>query len=75
MIKSIELPLALEKILQQKIDNGEITKFKSVEEFEKDLLNDFKQLHIPYKVSLFSDNVKEVDFGIFQTILEQKINC
>lgn len=75
MILSIKLPNQLQKIIQTKIKDGQITKFDSVESFEKNLKDILSTMHIPYKVSLYKDQKQEIDFGILQTIIEQQINC
>lgn len=75
MILSISLPTQLQKIIQTKINDGQITKFDSVESFEKNLKEILSTMHIPYKVSLYKDQKQEIDFGILQTIIEQQINC
>ena len=75
MILSISLPIQLQKIIQTKINDGQITKFDSVESFEKNLKEVLSTMHIPYKVSLYKDQKQEIDFGILQTIIEQQINC
>ena len=42
---------------------------------EQKLKDGLTSFHVPYKVSLYSDNKMQVDFGILQTIIEQLINC
>ena len=75
MILSIKLPTQLQKIIQAKIQDGQITKFDSVESFEEHLKELLSTIHIPYKASLYKDQKQEIDFGILQTIIEQQINC
>ena len=75
MILSISLPTQLQRIIQTKINDGSITKFDSVESFERSLKEVLSTMHIPYKVSLYKDQKQEIDFGILQTIIEQHINC
>ena len=61
--------------IQAKIDSGEITKFASVDEFVKTVNRELANIHIPYKVSLYTDSKREINFGILQTIIDQIINC
>ena len=74
MIQNVTLTMGLNQILSKKIEMGQ-TKFKSLEEFTQTLTNTLRALQIPYKVSLFKDQRKELDFGILQPIIEQLINC
>ena len=74
-ISGIQFSKELITLLEQKIADGTITKFKSVLELRQDLLSKIALIDIPYKVSLTSESKKEVDFGILQTIIEQHLNC
>lgn len=74
-ISGIQFSKEFNALLEQKIADGTITKFKSVPELRQDLLSKIALIDIPYKVSLTSESKKEVDFGILQTIIEQHLNC
>lgn len=75
MIQNITLPYNLKKIIDQKIKNRDITKFKTSNEFEENLREVLRSVNVPYKVSLYTDSKRDLDFGILQTIIEQQINC
>ena len=63
----------LVSMLEAQLQDGSSTEVvKALEQKLKDGLTSF---HVPYKVSLYSDNKMQVDFGILQTIIEQLINC
>lgn len=74
-IESIQLSQALNDIIEQKINEGIITKFKSVKEFRLDLIEQLSSIHIPYKVSLLTTTKQEIDLKTLQYIIEQQINC
>ena len=74
-VSGIQLSKELHDLIEQKIADGTITKFKSAAEFRQDLLSKIALVDIPYKVSLTSETKKEVDFGILQTIIDQHLNC
>ena len=74
-IVGIELPTELKKIVESKINSNVEYKYSSVDEFESSLMQDLDGLIIPYKVTLFKSNPQQVDFGILQTIIKQKIDC
>ena len=61
--------------VQARIASGEITKFKDVNEFINAVQSTLSNIHIPYKVSLYTDSKREINFGILQTIVDQLINC
>ena len=61
--------------VQEHITSGKITKFKDVAEFVETVQKTLSSIHIPYKVSLYTDAKREINFGILQTIVDQLINC
>ena len=74
-ITDFSLSPELSRIIDQKIAEKEITKFGSSIEFANHLREVLKPLHIPYNVSLFSDEVRQINFGILQKIIDQQLNC
>jgi hypothetical protein len=50
-------------------------KFSSYEGFIQKINEVLKGIHIPYKVSLYHDSKREINFGIIQKIIDQIINC
>ena len=75
MIADFNLDSNLEAVITEQINSGVITKFESFEDFKKTLLKSLQGVHIPYKVSLYTDSKREINFGILQTIIDQLINC
>ena len=74
-ISGLQFSQKIHDVIQQQIDAGTVTKFKSVSEFRRDLLSKIALIDIPYKVSIASEVKKEVDLGILQTIIDQHLNC
>ena len=75
MVKELTLSQSLLESVQAHIESGEITKFKDVNEFINTVQSTLSNIHIPYKVSLYTDSKREINFGILQTIVDQLINC
>lgn len=75
MIKNIQLSYPLREKIKAEIAAGTITKFESADAFEQALITALNQIHIPYKVSLYTDQKREINFGILQTIIDQMLNC
>ena len=75
MIKEFTPDQALLDTVQARITSGELTKFTDVNDFIKTVQKTLADIHIPYKVSLYTDTKREINFGILQTIVNQLINC
>ena len=75
MIQNVVFDEALINELQARIASGEITKFSSVDDIINTISNELAKIHIPYKVSLYHDSKREINFGIIQKIIDQIINC
>ena len=55
IITNVEFDSNLTSVLQDAISNGIVTKFKSVDDIKKHLSEILKHVHIPYKVSLYTN--------------------
>ena len=75
MIQNLVFDETLINELQTRIASGEITKFSSVDDIINTISNELAKIHIPYKVSLYHDSKREINFGIIQKIIDQIINC
>lgn len=64
----------LENIIEAKVKDGTVSKFKSVEDFRQTLKSTLKSLHIPYKTTLTSDKRQQIDLGVIETIIKQLLN-
>ena len=49
--------------------------FKTYQSFEDTIKGVLKNIHVPYKASLYTDSKQDLDFGILHTIIEQQLNC
>ena len=74
-LQGIQFSEQLENIINQKIAEGVITKYKSARDLRLDLIEQLRSVHIPYKVSLTYSNKQEIDLKPLQYIIEQQINC
>lgn len=61
--------------IEEQYINVDNAKFKSMDDFRQQLLEDLKGVHLPYKVSLSATEMKQVDLSILQTIIKQKLEC
>ena len=75
VITNVEFDSNLTSVLQDAISNGVVTKFKSVDDIKKHLSEVLKHVHIPYKVSLYTNEKQQIDLSILQHIIEQTIEC
>ena len=75
MINDVFFGEDFENAFNAKIEEGVITKFKSYDEFIETVKKELKPLHIPYKVALYADSKREIDFGILQSLINNLINC
>lgn len=75
MIQGIVFGEEFSDAFKAKIADGTIIKFTSFEEFNKAVIDLLKPLHIPYKVSLYANSKREIDFGILQSLINNLINC
>ena len=75
MIQEIAFSEDFKFEFEDKIADGTITKFKYFEEFEDTVTRVLKSLHIPYKVALYADSKREINFGILQSLINNLINC
>lgn len=75
LITSITLTDGLRNAIAAKLQTQEDPKYTSVQEFERVLKNELDQIHIPYKVSLYTDSKRDIDFGILQNIINILLSC
>lgn len=57
------------------IEQGDVKNYSNYEEFVLSLKNDLDKINIPYKTTLYKNIEQELDLGILQTLIEQKIYC
>ena len=50
-------------------------RYKDADDFIASLKEDLTSLKIPYKVSLYKNDPQQIDLGIIETIIDQKLNC
>ena len=61
----------IDKVLKDQ----ETPKYKDALEFQKILNQELNKIQIPYKVSLYTDNKRDIDYGILQNIIDVLLNC
>ena len=61
----------IDKVLKDQ----ETPKYKDALEFQKALNQELNKIQIPYKVSLYTDNKRDIDYGILQNIIDVLLNC
>ena len=66
-----EVKLKINEMLQAQPE----PKYKDADDFIQSLKKDFETFKIPYKVSLYKNEPQQIDLGIIETIIDQKLNC
>lgn len=76
-IQTFKLPFTLKDQINSDIEQGIISKekYSSADDFESQLEAQLKTIHIPYKASLLTRSKQDIDFGVIQNIIDQKLNC